>query len=90
MTYHVVSESRGSGPYNKRRGASAIPHNALNLMTQAQQVSLRQMEAFGWSLAFVRRMNGIQPQVFVINRGRYARLEQDGSLNVDASLSVRD
>lgn len=90
MTYHVVSKTATTGPYNKRRGINPVPYNIGEFLNHQQLVSLRQMEYFGWRLSFIRRMGTDAPMTFVSNGSRFAKLEVDGSLNCESDVNIRD
>ena len=61
-------------------------------LTDAQKVSLHQLEGFGWYLSFVRRplFQPVVPILHDADSGRYAILEADGTLNEDHGLVIRD
>ena len=89
MAYHVVSKTAASGPYNKRRGMCPVPNNLVEFLTHHQMVSLRQMEYFGWRLSFIRRTGENEATAIVSNGKRFAKLENDGTLNSELEIHFR-
>lgn len=78
-------------PFNKRRGQSPIPLNLIEYLNTEQMESLRQMESFGWELAFIRRPINSSPTVIVSSTdgSTFGVLELDGSINTHSSLAIR-
>ncbi|MFT5083891.1 MAG: hypothetical protein ACI9Y1_001943 [Lentisphaeria bacterium] len=88
--HQALSKSTFSGKnFDKRMGADSIPVNLKEYLNQDQMVSLRQMESFGWHLAFVRRNALHCPVAVVANSLTFAVLERDGSINTDTDLGIR-
>lgn len=75
----------------KRLGQSPVPLNTRRLLNVQQQQSLRQMETFGWHLAFIRREHLDAPVVVVENANNhcFGRLKEDGSIDTSRQLSIR-
>ncbi|SMF51643.1 hypothetical protein SAMN02745866_03281 [Alteromonadaceae bacterium Bs31] len=85
-------ESEKNSPQKERRNRSKpVPLNMGEYLNQDQTLSLRQMESFGWQIAFIRRPLFQDPVVIVTNndQSKYGVLEQDGSINVDAMITLR-
>lgn len=83
--------ARGGTASNKRRGEMPVPMNLRELLNQEQMASVRQMESFGWRLAFVRRPSSETPVAIVESTdGRsYGTLEIDGTINTEFSVGLR-
>ncbi len=82
-----------SKPKRERRNRSKpVPLNLDEFLNPDQSMSLRQMESFGWQIAFIRRPLFQEPVVVVANndQSKYGVLELDGSINVDAMISMRN
>lgn len=76
----------------ERRGKMrAVPLNYRSMLNQDQKNALRNIEKFGWQLAFVRRRTFESP-VFVVSstdRQRFAIIEGNGEVNIDPDLVLR-
>ncbi len=62
------------------------------LLNDDQQITLIELERFGWELKFVRRPL-FQPSIPVVSdatRKTYAVLEPDGTLNEQPGFNIRD
>ena len=73
---------------NEREYASALKRQ----LNEAQLLTLRGLEQFGWELKFIRRVP-FQPPIAVVsdsNRKAYAVLELDGTLNERPNIQIRD
>ena len=77
---------------DKRKGQMPIPLNLRTFLNREQMASLRQMEGFGWQLAFVRRSSDSEVIAVVVcsSSKQYGILELDGSINTDFDLIIRD
>ena len=86
-----VKAEKAKASYEKRRGELPIPINLKDYLNQDQMFSLRQMESFGWHLAFVRRPMFQTAMAVVTNDAEsvYGVLEQDGSINTDTPVHLR-
>lgn len=75
----------------KRKGDKAIPDDLEDVLNQDQMMTLRQIERFGWRLAFVRRPVFQQPIPIVItsDNEKIGVLEEDGRLNMNPSIKLR-
>jgi len=87
----VSSANKQEQAYNRRQGMSAIPINLREFLSDDQRRSLRQIESFGWQLAFVRRPL-FQDPVVVIRNGegsKFSVLEPDGTVNDQPDIEIR-
>ncbi|MCB1787151.1 MAG: hypothetical protein H6955_14130 [Chromatiaceae bacterium] len=77
------SERRGHRP--------PIPANIKSLLTQEQALGLRNVENFGWQLAFVRQPLFEPPVTVVVSpdHQRFAVLEPDGRVNMELNITLR-
>ena len=69
-----------------------IPVNYLEYLNDDQRAALRQIESYGWTLKFIRRPLFQIPTIVVINADgtQYGVLEDDGRMNLDHDLIIRD
>ena len=75
----------------KRTGQPPIPPNYQNVLSPDQMMTLRQIESFGWEVAFVRRPS-FQEKVIVVSsvdQGKIGVLETDGQLNLTPGIRIR-
>ena len=79
-----VDKERRSG----ERQLSSVLKRQLN---EAQLMTLRGLEGFGWELKFIRRKPFQEPiaVIFDGDRRKFAVLESDGSLNESPGFEVR-
>lgn len=78
--------------HRERRGAeSAIPMNLREFLNDHQRSTLKQIESFGWHLAFVRRPLFQDVVVVIANEddSAFSVLEKDGSINSQPDLFLR-
>lgn len=76
----------------KRLGHSPVPPNYRNGLSPDQMMTLRQIENFGWEVAFVRRPS-LYTKVIVVSsadRGKLGVLESDGQLNLEPGIRFRE
>ncbi|WP_052691914.1 hypothetical protein [Teredinibacter purpureus] len=75
----------------RRDQSKPIPMNVAEYINDDQVMSLRNMESFGWQLAFVRRPLFQDAVVVVVNadQSQYGVLESDGSINMKSMLELR-
>jgi hypothetical protein len=76
----------------KRKGEKEIPDNLEEVLNEEQLLTLRQIERFGWRLAFVRRPV-FQKPVPVVLTGQDEKigvLEEDGRLNLNSDVKLRN
>jgi hypothetical protein len=76
----------------KRKGDKEIPDKLENVLNEEQLLTLRQIERFGWRLAFVRRPVFQQPVPVVLtgDNEKIGVLEEDGRLNLNSSVKLRE
>ncbi|HBD13495.1 MAG TPA: hypothetical protein DCZ13_15205 [Porticoccaceae bacterium] len=76
----------------KRRGVKPIPDNLADVLNGDQLASLRQMERFGWELRFIRRPL-FQERTIVVyspDGDKIGVMEEDGRINMNADITIRD
>ena len=76
----------------KRKGEPPIPVDFQDALSPDQIMTLRQIENFGWQVAFVRRPL-FQEKVIVVTTSdnkRYGVIEETGELNLQAEIRIRD
>ena len=76
----------------KRKGEKPVPDDLHEHLSYAQLSLLRTIEGFGWSLKFVRRPLFRETVVVVTNPdgSSIGILEDDGRLNLDPTIDIRD
>jgi len=76
----------------RRRNAEPDPEALRSGLTPGQLAALETLEAFKWTLRFVRRPMFQDPIPVVFDRHgeRWAVLEPDGSLNESPGFRLRD
>lgn len=67
----------------RRKGLPPIPDDLRAVLTAAQKIALRELEAFGWEIDYVRRPLFQDPRVIVRNpaTGRQSVIEADGAVD---------
>jgi hypothetical protein len=75
----------------KRNKQKPIPNNINDYLNEAQRVSLRQIESYGWRLEFIRRplFQDPVPVVFGPTNGQIGVLLEDGTIDKSANILVR-
>jgi len=76
----------------RRSKMQPIPPDYQSMLNAEQKHALRNVENFGWELAFVRRPLFQEP-VFIIfspDHHRYAVVEDDGEINRRPDIAVRN
>lgn len=87
-----MSASFSEASESERRGRMPpIPSGFEAMLNQDQKNALRNVEKFGWQLAFVRRPMFEQPTFVVTSpdRQNYAILESSGELNREPQIVIR-
>lgn len=76
----------------KRVGEKPIPDDVKNYLNNAQFSELHKIEGFGWRLIYIRRPIFQQPVVVVTdaNGSSIGVLEEDGRLNLDPDIVIRE
>ena len=76
---------------NKRRGEPPIPPDLDEVLTEDQQLSMRQLGAFGWELHIVRRARFEDVEVILQHSsGKFASLTAEGELAHEPAPVLRD
>lgn len=75
----------------KRNGESPVPSNLDDVISPDQLMTLRQIENFGWQVAFVRRPLFQQAVVVVssTDKRKFGVLEDTGELNLEPDIKLR-
>jgi len=76
----------------KRDTEKSIPDNLEDIHSEFQMMALRRIEGFGWELRFVRRPSYQVPTpvVFSADGGKIGVLEEDGRINMESEIKLRD
>ncbi len=76
----------------KRSDDSAIPQPLNEYMNESQIMSLRRIEGFGWELRFIRipMFQDPVPVVFSADGKSIGILDEDGRVNLEHEMAVRD
>jgi len=75
----------------RRRGGPAVPKDLDTLLSVEQRMGLRQVENFGWHLAFVRHPPFETPLAVVekSDSRTYAVINEMGELELNPDLKIR-
>ncbi|NOX43367.1 MAG: hypothetical protein GXP19_06500 [Gammaproteobacteria bacterium] len=76
----------------KRKGENPVPDDVEEELSHPQLLSLRQIERFGWYLKFVRRplFQERVAVVFSAEENKIGLLENDGKINMEPDIQVRE
>lgn len=76
----------------RRSGYKELSSVLKRQLNDAQLLTLRGLESFGWELKFIRRKPFQEPiaVIFDGDRKTFAVLEADGSLNESPSFEIRN
>lgn len=76
----------------QRIGVPPVPENIVETLNEAQLHTLRRMENFGWELKFIRRplFQDVLPVLVHLDSNKTGVLEEDGTLNMQRDLNLRD
>jgi hypothetical protein len=76
----------------KRIGETPVPEDFKEVLNEAQILTLTRMEEYGWELKFIRRplFQDILPVLFHPDNNQTGVLEDDGTLNMQRDINVRD
>jgi len=76
----------------QRIGVPPVPENIEETLNEAQIHTLRRMENFGWELKFIRRplFQDVLPVLLHLDSNKTGVLEEDGTLNMQRDLNLRD
>ena len=89
----VVGEQRAEEmDTEQRKGDKAVPDRLEDVLNELQIRALHQIEGFGWQLRFVRRPLFLEPVpvVFSADGDRIGILEEDGRINMEPDIKIRD
>lgn len=77
--------------YDKRKGEQPVPESLSDYLNESQMAALHTIENFGWKLMFVRRPVFQEPVIIVVNGdgSQIGVLEEDGRLNLEANIQIR-
>lgn len=77
---------------DKRYREVPVPENLDEYLNEFQMLTLRKVEDFGWRLAFIRRplFQEIVAVVVSDDGTKHGVLEEDGSINMDHKLLIRE
>jgi hypothetical protein len=75
----------------RRIGISSVPRDIRSHLTELQRYALTQLEGFGWSIQFVRRINVDDQLVVLVDPSgkNHGILREDGSLDRSTELAFR-
>lgn len=75
----------------RRKGTQIPGAHLLRQLNDAQLLTLRSLEHFGWELKFIRKPLFQQPLPVVFDgaRQQFAVIEEDGSLNENPRIKIR-
>jgi hypothetical protein len=75
----------------RRSGNRELSSVLKRQLNDAQLMTLRGLESFGWELKFIRRKPFQEPiaVIFDGDRRKFAVLESDGSLNESPAFEIR-
>jgi len=75
----------------RRRNAPKPQRLMQRELNDAQQMTLRTLEAYGWELKFIRRaaFKEAVPVVFDADRKKFAVLKPDGELDENPGFDIR-
>lgn len=76
----------------KRKGEKPVPDDIDNYLNEEQKEVLEKIEVYGWNLKFIRRPLFQEPVAVVINShgNSIGVLEEDGRLNIESDIIIRD
>ncbi|MGM0563539.1 MAG: hypothetical protein ACQES2_04325 [Pseudomonadota bacterium] len=77
---------------DKRQGMDPIPLNLDEFLNMEQKMALNRVSSFGWQLRFVRRPPFQSPTPVVVDPSgnQHAILEEDGEINMEPDITIRD
>jgi hypothetical protein len=76
----------------KRKGEPPIPDHLEEVLNEHQLLALHRIEGFGWELRFVRRplFQAAIPVVYNNEGTSIGVLEEDGRINMEPDIQIRD
>ena len=82
----------GSGVLKDKRASEVpVPENLGDYLNEHQLLALRKVEAFGWTLAFIRRplFQDVVPVLVNDDGSKFGVLEEDGNINMQPDFPIR-
>jgi hypothetical protein len=76
----------------KRKGDKPVPDRLEEVLNEMQMLALRQIEGFGWQLRFIRKplFQEPVPVVFSAEGDKIGILEEDGRINMEPDIKLRE
>ncbi len=76
---------------DRRKGVPPVPAELEKLLNVAQLAALRELQNFGWTVTLVRRplFTTPTPVLKSPDGGKYAIIEEDGSVNYNPDIVIR-
>lgn len=76
----------------QRIGMPPVPEDLEETLNEVQIFTLRRMENYGWELKFIRRplFQDVLPVLFHYDGNTFGVLEDDGTVNMQRDLNVRE
>ncbi len=76
----------------QRGKMSPLPENFHKRLNTDQLLALRLVENYGWGMKFVRRPSNQKPTFVIFNNNthQYAVLDEDGTLNIETGIKIRN
>jgi hypothetical protein len=76
----------------KRKGDKPVPDRLEEVLNEMQILALHQIEGFGWQLQFVRKplFQEPVPVVFSAEGDKIGILEEDGRINMEPDIKLRE
>ncbi len=76
----------------QRGNMSPLPENFHAQLNTDQLLVLRMVENFGWGMKFVRRTPSQKPTYVIFNNNthQYAVIDEDGTLNIETGIKIRN
>ncbi|HDH16257.1 MAG TPA: hypothetical protein ENG90_07240 [Gammaproteobacteria bacterium] len=71
---------------------SPLPESFHKRLNTDQLLALRLVENYGWGMKFVRRPPNQKPTFVIFNNSthQYAVLDEDGTLNIETGIKIRN
>ena len=76
----------------KRKGDEPRPERLEDVLNELQMFALHKIEGFGWKLGFVRKplFQEPVPVVFSAEGDKIGILEEDGRINMEPDITLRE
>ena len=77
---------------DKRKRDKPVPDRLEEVLNEMQMLALRQIEGFGWQLRFIRKplFQEPVPVVFSAEGDKIGILEEDGRINMEPDIKLRE